>query len=171
MTSHGTATQVETPVGRLTLVATEGALAAVIWPDPNRKRLRLPSSLEEGDHPVLEATIEQLLEYFAGARCGFDLPLEPRGTPFQLQAWQALREIPYGETRSYGEQARAIGKPSAARAVGAANGQNPLSIIVPCHRVVGARGQLTGFAGGLDRKEWLLEHERGWRAHDGRASA
>jgi methylated-DNA-[protein]-cysteine S-methyltransferase len=101
----------------------------------------------------------QLREYFAGDRTTFDLPLAPVGTPFQAQVWMALRDIPAGETRSYGQIAARLGKPSASRAVGAANGQNPLAVVVPCHRVVGANGTLTGYAGGLDRKAWLLKHE------------
>ena len=101
----------------------------------------------------------QLTEYFAGVRTAFDLPLDPPGTPFQRQVWDALRTIPYGVTTSYGELARRLGDPRGTRALGAANGKNPIPIIVPCHRVVGARGELTGFGGGLDRKRWLLEHE------------
>lgn len=101
----------------------------------------------------------QLREYFAGDRTTFDLPLAPRGTAFQQRVWMALREIPAGETRTYGEIAARLGQPTASRAVGAANGQNPLAVVVPCHRVVGANGTLTGYAGGLDRKAWLLDHE------------
>ena len=150
-----------TPVGELTLVAAEPGLLAILWPGPDRKGLQLPGhQIEDPDHPVLAATAYQLVEYFLGERTMFDLPLAPTGTPFQLQAWQALREIPYGETRSYREQAARIGRPTASRAVGAANGRNPLPIVVPCHRVVGATGTLTGFAGGLDTKRWLLDHER-----------
>src|SRR6185369_13348044 len=101
-----------------------------------------------------------LREYFAGERAEFDLPLEPEGgTPFQRRAWTALREIPFGQTRTYGEQARAIQQPTAVRAVGAANGRNPIGIIVPCHRVIGSDGKLTGYAGGMAAKQWLLEHE------------
>ncbi len=102
----------------------------------------------------------RLAAWFAGERTGFDLPLRPRGTPFQRDVWEALREIPYGETRSYGQIAARLRAPSAVRAVGAANGRNPLAIIVPCHRVIGASGALTGYAGGLERKRWLLAHER-----------
>lgn len=110
----------------------------------------------------LDAAERQLTEYFAGERQVFDLVLKPMGTPFQLAAWQVLRTIRYGTTISYAEQARALGKPSAVRAVGGANGRNPLAIVVPCHRVVGADGRLTGYAGGVDRKAWLLDHERGF---------
>ena len=108
---------------------------------------------------VLALLATQLAQYFAGNRRTFEIPLDPVGTAFQLRAWQALRDIPYGQTRSYAEQARAIGKPTAVRAVGAANGRNPLPIVVPCHRVIGADGALTGFAGGLHRKRALLELE------------
>jgi len=108
---------------------------------------------------VLARAREQLNEYFARSRTTFDLPLDPAGSPFERRVWEALRAIPYGSTVSYGELARRLGDPRATRAVGAANGKNPIPIIVPCHRVVGARGELTGFGGGLDRKRWLLEHE------------
>ena len=107
----------------------------------------------------LDAAARQLAQYFAGERRRFDLVLAPTGTPFQLAAWEALRAIPFGETRSYREQARNIGRPTATRAIGAANARNPLPIVVPCHRVIGANGRLVGFAGGLDRKQWLLDHE------------
>lgn len=110
--------------------------------------------------PVLEATRTQLAEYFAGTRRDFDLPLAPRGTGFQQIVWRALTTIGYGETWSYGQLARAIGRPAASRAVGAANGRNPLAIIVPCHRVIGANGTLTGYGGGLPAKKWLLQHEQ-----------
>ena len=105
---------------------------------------------------MLDEAVRQLDEYFAGERLEFDLPLEPNGTPFQRQAWTALRTIPYGETISYGEQARRLGDRNKSRAVGAANGKNPIPIVVPCHRVIGANGHLTGFGGGLDVKAWLL---------------
>ena len=110
-------------------------------------------------HPILLETERQLSEYFAGQRTQFDLPLEPRGTKFQIKVWQALREIPFGQTRSYLDLAKAIGSPGASRAVGAANGKNPLSIVVPCHRVIGADRSLTGFAGGLQAKAALLALE------------
>ena len=110
------------------------------------------------DH--LRSATVQLREYFEGSRRDFDLALDPIGTPFQLQVWEALRTIPYGRTRTYAEQAQAIGRPAATRAVGAADGRNPLSVVVPCHRVLGASGRLTGFAGGMTAKAWLLEHEQ-----------
>ena len=153
------------PVGMLTLVAGDAGVRAVIWPGESAERLRLErgSDLAESHSAaaVLDLTVAQLTEYFAGTRREFDVPLDPSGTPFQHLAWQALLTIPYGHTVSYGEQARRLGDQRKARAVGAANGRNPISIIVPCHRVVGANGSLTGFAGGLATKAWLLDHERG----------
>jgi methylated-DNA-[protein]-cysteine S-methyltransferase len=113
---------------------------------------------------VLARAATQLAEYFAGARRVFDVPLAPRGTDFQQGVWRELARIPYGETRSYGELARVLGRPSASRAVGAANGKNPISILVPCHRVIAGSGALTGYAGGLDAKRWLLAHEARARA-------
>jgi methylated-DNA-[protein]-cysteine S-methyltransferase len=149
-----------TPIGDLTLLATDEGLAAISWPTGDAPSRPLPAAIEHPGHPVLAAAVAQLDEYFAGERTTFDLPLVPRGTPFQLLAWEALREIPYGEVRTYGEQAVRIGRPTAFRAVGAANGRNPLPIVVPCHRVIGSTGSLTGFAGGIEVKRWLLEHER-----------
>ena len=121
-----------------------------------RTRVRLADATDDPAHPVVAAAAAQLAEYFAGERTDFDLPLDPVGTEFQRSAWEALRTIPYGTTVSYGEQAERMGDRRKARAVGAANGRNPISIIVPCHRVVGANGALTGFAGGIDTKAWLL---------------
>jgi len=141
----------DTPVGRLGLAASERGLRRVLWPgEPGAG----------GDEAVLEAAAAQLREYFGGSRRAFDLPLDLEGTPFQRRAWLALAAIPYGETRSYGEQALRLGVPRAARAVGAANAANPLPIVLPCHRLVGADGSLTGFGGGLETKRRLLEHER-----------
>ncbi len=147
------------PVGTLTLVADEAALVALLWQDDRPGRVPLEAVAEGRDHPVLAATAAQLAEYFAGVRTAFDLPLAPRGTAFQRAVWGELAAIPYGETRSYADVARALGQPSATRAVGAANGRNPLSIVVPCHRGVGSVGSLTGFAGGIEGKRWLLAHE------------
>jgi len=147
------------PVGRLTLVASDSGLAAVLWENDAPKRVPLTIAGEDASHPVLRETERQLKEYFAGTRTTFDLPLDFQGTDFQKRVWAALLAIPFGETRSYGEIARALGKPSAMRAVGAANGRNPISIIAPCHRVIGAGGQLTGFAGGLEAKAHLLALE------------
>jgi methylated-DNA-[protein]-cysteine S-methyltransferase len=144
----------ETPVGRLTLVAGDRGLRRVLWPGETP-----PAGAGAGPHPVLDAAAGQLEEYFAGRRTAFELPLDLRGTAFQLDAWLALAAIPYATTRSYGAQAERLGRPGAARAVGAANARNPLPIVLPCHRLVGARGALTGFAGGLAVKRALLEHE------------
>lgn len=151
---------IPTPVGELTAVASDVGLRAVLWPDDD-DRIRFDDDLVADDHPVLAAAATQLAEYFAGQRTSFDLPLDLCGTEFQVAAWTALAEIPYGETVSYAQQAERIGRPSAVRAIGAANGKNPVSIVLPCHRVVGSDGSLTGFAGGVDAKRALLEHEQG----------
>jgi methylated-DNA-[protein]-cysteine S-methyltransferase len=151
---------VASPVGPLTLVASDVGLRAVLWPDDDPMRVRLAVSSDDPAHPVVAAAAAQLEEYFDGTRADFDVALDPIGTPFQLSAWDALRTIAYATTSSYGEQAEQMGDRRKARAVGAANGRNPISIIVPCHRVVGVDGALTGFAGGLDTKAWLLAHER-----------
>ncbi len=148
------------PVGQLKLVANAQALVAVLWENENPKRVRLAELLEEAQHPVLLETARQLNEYFAGQRRQFDLPLDFEGTDFQQKVWQALLSIPFGETRSYKQIAEQIGNPNAVRAVGAANGKNPISIIAPCHRVIGASGKLVGFAGGLENKDILLKIER-----------
>jgi methylated-DNA-[protein]-cysteine S-methyltransferase len=147
------------PVGRLTLVASDAGLAAILWENDNPNRVPDTIAGEDARHPVLREAERQLKEYFAGVRTAFDLPLDFHGTDFQKQVWAALLAIPFGETRSYGQIARALGKPAAMRAVGAANGRNPISIIAPCHRVIGANGQLTGFAGGLKAKAHLLALE------------
>ena len=154
-------TTYDSPVGVLTLVGGDSGLRAVIWPDGRLDRVGLAGAvLTPGVSPVLGTTADQLDEYFAGTRTSFDIPLDLHGTPFQLAAWQALAGIPYGETRTYGEQADAIGRPTAVRAIGAANGRNPVSIVLPCHRVIGSNGSLTGFGGGLEVKATLLELER-----------
>ncbi len=153
-------TTMTSPVGPLRIIASDRGLRAVLWPDDDRSHTIIDEPTAEGaDHPIVMRTVAQLTEYFEGARTGFDLPLDANGTEFQTACWQALTEIPYGSTVSYGEQARMIGRPKAFRAVGAANGRNPISIVVPCHRVVAAGGALTGFAGGLATKQWLLDHE------------
>ena len=152
--------EVDSPVGPLTLVATADRLVAVLWPDEREGRVTFSAAPVEGSNAVIEAAELQLAEYFAGARRNFDLPLELRGTDFQQEVWEALAEIPYGETSTYSKQAAAIGRPRAIRAVGSANGRNPLSIVLPCHRIVAANGGLAGFAGGLDTKRWLLDHEK-----------
>lgn len=150
---------VDSPIGELTVVAEDGALVGLYMtghrPAPD------PESFGERVDDALPAATAQLAEYFAGERTAFDLPLAPHGTAFQQAVWAALRDIPYGETRSYGELAAALGRPGASRAVGLANGRNPISIVVPCHRVVGAGGKLTGYAGGMERKSWLLALELG----------
>ena len=147
------------PVGELTLVETDLGLRAILWPDDG-DRVKLPDAMHEApERPVLVAARTQLTEYFAGDRTGFDLPLDLRGTEFQRAAWKALAEIPYGSTASYAEQAERIGRPTAVPAIGAAHGRNPLSIVLPCHGVVGSNGSLTGFAGGLASKRLLLQLE------------
>ncbi|MBE1529266.1 methylated-DNA-[protein]-cysteine S-methyltransferase [Sphingopyxis sp. OAS728] len=148
------------PVGELTLVADARGLAAILWENDKPDRVRLGALIENPDHPVLLDTEQQLGEYFAGTRRSFDVPLSFAGTDFQKRVWAALLAIPFGETRSYGEIAEQLGAPGASRAVGAANGRNPISIIAPCHRVVGSNGKLTGFAGGLEAKAFLLDLER-----------
>ena len=152
-------TTMPSPVGELTLVASGHGLRAVLWPE-DEDRVRLPDTMHRDDtNSVLRAAAAQIREYFEGDRTEFDLPLDVRGTEFQRAAWLALAEIPYGSTASYRDQATRIGRPTAVRAIGAANGRNPLSIVLPCHRVVGSDGSLTGFAGGLDSKRLLLQHE------------
>jgi methylated-DNA-[protein]-cysteine S-methyltransferase len=151
-------TWMESPLGRLHVLADDDAIVGLYLEDHSRKPA--VRGVEGLDWPVLRAAREQLTAWFRGERTGFDLPLRPAGTPFQREVWRALAAIPHGETRSYAEVARAIGRPAAVRAVGAANARNPISIVVPCHRVVGASGDLTGYAGGLARKRWLLAHER-----------
>ena len=157
-------TTIDSPIGTITLVADDDALVEVHLPDE-----KSPSATDRRGHGAVgpqragARPRRSCSEYFAGERAEFDVPLAPHGTTFQLAAWQALRTIPYGETVSYGEQARRLGDRNLARAVGAANGRNPLPIVVPCHRVVGANGHLTGFGGGIECKAWLLDHERAVR--------
>jgi methylated-DNA-[protein]-cysteine S-methyltransferase len=169
------------PIGTINVIATsssfgtssDAAIAGILWDtdaeisdgaahNPVERQFsgRTIIDAAAGDHDVLDRAIAQLEEYFAGERLEFDLPLEPGGTAFQQQAWATLRTIPFGETMTYGEQAAEMGDARKARAVGSANGQNPIPIVVPCHRVIGSTGKLTGFAGGLGVKAWLLEHER-----------
>ncbi|BBL21653.1 methylated-DNA--[protein]-cysteine S-methyltransferase [Acinetobacter radioresistens] len=150
----------DSPVGRLRLIANEKALVAVLWENEQPKRIQLAELVVEPEHPVLLQVRQQLEEYFEGNRQRFDIPLDFAGTEFQKLVWTELLKIPYGQTRSYGQIAQAIGRPKAMRAVGAANGRNPISIIAPCHRVIGASGALTGFAGGLDNKTILLNLEK-----------
>jgi methylated-DNA-[protein]-cysteine S-methyltransferase len=153
-----------TPVGTLTLIASDDGLAAVVWENDRPLRVRVGAETEDRRHPMLLEAERQISEYFDGRRTAFSVRLDSSsGTAFQRRVWDALRTIPFGETRSYGDVARQIGRPEAARAVGAATGRNPVSIITPCHRVVGSTGKLTGFAGGLDAKAHLLALERAHR--------
>jgi methylated-DNA-[protein]-cysteine S-methyltransferase len=150
---------VASQVGDLKLVASEKGLVAVLWPNDNPARVKLLAPTENTEHPMLVEAARQLNEYFAGERRTFTVALDPQGTAFQKRVWDALLTIPFGETRSYAQIAQQIGEPTAYRAVGAANGRNPLSIIAPCHRVIGTNGALTGFAGGLATKQKLLALE------------
>lgn len=149
----------KSPVGKLKLVASSNALVAVLWVEGRPNRVKLDEMKFDPRHRVLIETERQLTEYFSGTRTEFDLPLQPEGSEFQKKVWQLLREIPFGKTRSYLDLAKALGSAKAVRAVGAANGKNPLSIVVPCHRVIGSDGSLTGFAGGLEAKANLLALE------------
>jgi methylated-DNA-[protein]-cysteine S-methyltransferase len=154
-------TTIDSPIGRL-LLGTDGeALIRIDMDVPSRPPRALEGWTSDASAGPLPEAARQLAEYFNGRRRAFDLALRLEGTEFQRRAWRCLMEIPYGETRSYGEQAKRIGNPNASRAVGLANGRNPIPIVVPCHRVIGADGSLTGFGGGIERKRWLLEHE--WR--------
>ena len=151
----------QTPIGTLLLASDGEYLQLLGFPTGAMKRHH-DNSWEKKDEPF-KAVIKQLDEYFGGSRQGFDLPLRPGGTEFQRRVWQALQHIPYGETWSYGELAKYIGNPNASRAVGAANGINPIPVIIPCHRVIGSNGKLTGFGGGLETKAFLLTLESTWR--------
>lgn len=146
----------ESPVGALTLVATDDALVGLLMEEHGSG----PPQAIERSTPLLQRAGAQIDEYFAGTRRDFDLPLAPRGTEFQREVWAVLRTIPFGATWSYAQVARRLGRPRAVRAVGAANGGNPIAIVIPCHRVVGSDGSLTGYGGGLPRKRWLLAHEK-----------
>jgi methylated-DNA-[protein]-cysteine S-methyltransferase len=154
---------VESPIGRLMLTSDGAALTGLYMNLYRNKPTKLPTPgaewIQNGTKEPLQAAGQQLQEYFAGKRREFDLPLNPQGTEFQQRVWRELTKIPFGETRSYGQLAKRIGNPNGSRAVGLANGRNPIAIIVPCHRVIGADGSLTGFGGGIERKEWLLSHE------------
>jgi len=151
---------IASPVGALTLIASDAGLCAVLWENDDPKRVRVGDLIDAPQHPILVQAERELREYFAGERSGFDMPLDLQGgTAFQQSVWQALLAIPRGGTTSYGTLSQRIGKPAAVRAVGAAVGRNPVSVIVPCHRVLGAGGALTGYAGGLERKSALLQLE------------
>jgi methylated-DNA-[protein]-cysteine S-methyltransferase len=152
-------TQVDSPIGELLLTG-DGVALQGLYMQEGRRPMTIRPEWTAADEPFAEACA-QLTEYFEGRRREFELPLAPSGTPFQLRVWNSLRQIPYGETASYGEIARRVGVPSAPRAVGVANGLNPIAIVVPCHRVIGADGSLTGYGGGLERKRVLLELEAG----------
>jgi methylated-DNA-[protein]-cysteine S-methyltransferase len=152
-------TYVDSPVGRLMLKTDGQALTGLSFDVSGRDRVPTGDCIEDAGAGALPETRRQLEEYFEGIRCAFDLPLRMQGTDFQRRVWKMLTEIRYGETWSYGGLARHIDKPNASRAVGLANGRNPIAIIVPCHRVIGADGSLTGFGGGIERKRWLLAHE------------
>jgi methylated-DNA-[protein]-cysteine S-methyltransferase len=156
----------DTPIGRLLIAGDDDAVRRIEFPK-NGKPGRPEASWEESARGAVAEAIRQLREYFAGRRSEFELPLAPEGTEFQRTVWNRLREIPYGETISYGELAKRVGNPKASRAVGAANGQNPIPIVIPCHRVIGSNGKLTGFGGGLPVKEALLALE----AKQGRLAA
>ena len=145
----------DSPVGLLRLVATDNGLSEVQFEQDGE------IDRHHDDHQLLAEAETQLLEYFAGQRQEFDIEIDiAQGTEFQLAAWQALAEVPYGETRTYRQQAQAVGRPKAVRAIGSANGKNPISIILPCHRIIGSDGSLTGYGGGLSTKEFLLNHEQ-----------
>jgi methylated-DNA-[protein]-cysteine S-methyltransferase len=156
-TMSRTHTAVPSPIGPLTVVREDGALVRLAMSPPGRF---VDAEIGERSDEGFDDVVRQLGEYFAGERTAFDLPLRPVGNPFERSVWQLLTEIPYGETRSYGDLARRLGDLSLSRAVGAANGRNPLSIVVPCHRVIGADGTLVGYGGGLDRKRFLLDLEQ-----------
>lgn len=148
--------KMKSPLGELTLITSDQGLCAILWPNDNPKRVVMKPTTEMNDHPILMQTKKQLSEYFAGERQEFSIPLDFMGTDFQKQVWLALQTVGYGQTTSYLDLALKLGKPTGARAVGMANGRNPISIIVPCHRVIGASGLLTGYAGGLENKKKLL---------------
>jgi methylated-DNA-[protein]-cysteine S-methyltransferase len=150
-------TTIDSPLGLILVTGDEGGLTS-LYLSTGRHAVQTPNGARRDDAALADVRT-QLDEYFAGQRMEFDLRLNPHGTPFQLKVWQALRTIPYGVTASYGQQARLLGDPGSSRAVGLANGKNPISIVVPCHRVIGADGSLTGYGGGLAAKRWLLDHE------------
>lgn len=152
-------THTDSPVGTLLLVASDSALIMLHIVAGKYVPTVGANWIARAEHPLLARAIAELGEYFAGTRRDFRVPLAPQGTPFQQRVWHALCRIPFGETRSYLQQAKMLGEPGAVRAVGAANGRNPIGIIIPCHRVIGADGSLTGYAGGLAQKEFLLRHE------------
>lgn len=149
---------IDSPVGPLQLVVSDDGLRSIEFHNA-KHQLRHGADWQRGEHPLIDLTATQLDEYFAGSRKQFDIPLAPQGTEFQRQVWLTLASIPYGSTWTYADMATQIGKPTATRAVGAANGRNPIAIVLPCHRVIGKDGSLTGFSGGLPVKQFLLELE------------
>lgn len=156
---------IPSPVGPITLMANSLALLSLSWGKRTSDEMQIHATSDNANL-ILERTETQLKEYFNGERTTFDIPLEPQGTEFQKQVWQQLLNIPYGQHITYGEQARRLGRPKSARAVGAANGKNPIGILIPCHRVIGASGSLTGFSGGLERKSCLLNLESNTRKQE-----
>ncbi len=154
-------TTIESPLGPLRLLADDNGLRGLYYQE--HKNVPPLNSRPESTHPVLVEARRQVEEYFSGKRREFELPLSLQGTPFMLEVWDALGKIPFGTKVTYGQLAETVGRPKASRAVGRANGLNPVSIVLPCHRVVGSNGKLTGYAGGLGNKEWLLQHEKGER--------
>ena len=153
--------RVTAPFGELTIVASDAGLRYVMFDnDAHPKPVNALAVADDEDHPIVALTSAQLAEYFNGTRSEFDIPLDLVGTEFQVAAWKSLASVPFGTTASYAKQAASIGRPTATRAIGAANGRNPVVIVLPCHRIVGADGSLTGFGGGLRTKQWLLQHEQ-----------
>lgn len=153
---------IQSPVGLIRVIASDKGLVAIIWEGENYKRTKLSEPVKDENHPILLQTEKQLNEYFENKRTTFSIPLDFEGTEFQVRVWEALLKIPYGITKTYGELAKILGNIKAVRAVGGALNKNPISIIVPCHRVVGASGKLVGFAGGLENKSILLDLEQGF---------
>ncbi|MBK1895621.1 methylated-DNA--[protein]-cysteine S-methyltransferase [Chryseobacterium paridis] len=154
---------ISSPVGLIRTIASDQGLVAIIWEGEDYKRTKLSVPVREDQHPILVQTEKELKEYFENKRRTFDIPLDFKGTEFQVKVWEALLKIPYGVIKTYGELAKILGDIKAVRAVGGALNKNPISIIVPCHRVVGASGKLVGFAGGLENKSILLDLEKGFR--------
>lgn len=149
------------PIGEVVVIASDRGVHNVMFdPDETPKGIDPDDITRRPSHPMVASALTQLREYFAGTRTEFDLPLDLQGTEFQVSAWKALAKVKYGQTATYARQAASIGRPTATRAIGAANGRNPVAIVLPCHRIVGSDGSLTGFAGGLGVKQWLLDHER-----------
>ncbi len=152
--------RVAAPFGDLTVVASDAGVRVVSFGnDAHPKSVANITVVDDASHPVVARAVQQLDEYLVGARTSFDLPLDLVGTEFQVKAWRALAAVPFGATATYAQQAASVGRPTATRAIGAANGRNPVAIVLPCHRIIGADGSLTGFGGGLPVKKWLLEHE------------